>query len=70
MMQLSILNVLEGRSICWTLIYILLILAAEVVGVVVVDLVAVVVHVVQVVLLVMERLGLGWVAQVMLEVLV
>jgi hypothetical protein len=48
----------------------LLILAVEVVGVAVVDLVAVVVHVVLVVLHVMELLGLGWVAQVMLEVLV
>jgi hypothetical protein len=34
------------------------------------DLVAVVAHVVLVVLRVMELLGLGWVAQVMLEVLV
>jgi hypothetical protein len=71
MMYQIILSVWEDRSICWILIYTLLILVVEHVDVDVVDLVevAVVVHVVLVVLRVMVLLGLGWVALVMLGAL-
>jgi hypothetical protein len=74
MMHLIILSVWEGRSICWILIYTLRILGEEPVDVAVADLVVVVVvavavHVVLVVLHVMDRLVLGWVALVMLEAL-
>lgn len=70
MMYQIILSAWEDRSICWILIYTLLILVVEHVDVVVVDLVevAVVAHVL-VVLRVMVLLGLGWVALVMLEAL-